>query len=86
MGAERKKKVKSFWKRTAQNARCKYIYYIITPGNLGSPFQKGLQVGQSWDSLLEEQVFYWNMDRGYSKKRTKGLHSPFIKGHQVQPK
>ena len=43
------------------------IIYILTPGNLGCPFSKGLQVWSSWDSLLEEKVFYWKGVGGYWK-------------------
>ena len=47
------------------------IIYILTPGNLGSPFWKGLQVWSSCNSILEEMVFHW-----------KGLWATGSKGHQ----
>ena len=51
---------------------------------LGAMIRKvGLQVGWSLDSLLQEMVFYWKGVGGFFKKRTKGLHSPFLKGHLV---
>ena len=44
------------------------IIYILTPGNPGCPFSKGLQVQWSWDSLLEERVFYLKGDKGKGQK------------------